>query len=113
VTYFDQDGNGTINRAEWATWNGASELYRKPVTLSENSDFTFQLADTNRDGFLTAVEIKQFMLNFGGGDIPLADLEMAVVYFDSNGDGKLNKAEWARWIDQGALVQKQAVNLVA
>jgi len=45
--------------------------------------------------------------------MPLSDLQMAVAHFDSNGDIRLDRAEWARWIDQGALIQKKSINTVA
>ena len=39
---------------------------KKAVTLSDDSDFAFTLADTNGDGFLTSAEIQQFVFIYGG-----------------------------------------------
>ena len=87
MNYFDADGNRTLNRAEWAVWNGAAALYKKPTNLILESELAFNLSDTNQDGFLSAVEIQQFMLNFGGDLIPIKELAVTVTYFDGDKDG--------------------------
>ena len=109
VHYFDADHDGVINRSEWQTWNAAGSLAQNPTSLSQDTDFAFMLADTNGDGFLDAQEIRGFVWNYGGQDVPLDQMQMAVHYFDADHDGVINKAEWETWNNAGSLAQKPSV----
>ena len=120
INWDDMNGDNQLDFDEWHAANNPQPAPNNPQpdpvivrTWTEEDEQTFISADTNGDGFLTSAEIQQFVFIYGGEDIDIEEVDLAVAYFDSNGDNRLNRAEWARWIDQGALVQKKSMNLVA
>jgi len=65
VTYYDQDGDGEINRNEWDAWiNDGALVQKKPVTtvkrplfLTKDSDDLFAKIDNDKSDNLSAKEL--------------------------------------------------------
>ncbi|XP_050230984.1 calcium-binding protein CML38 [Mercurialis annua] len=61
--------------------------------------------DENRDGKLSPQELHQY-LGAIGGDLSIAEAEVAVKYTDSDGDGLLDFEDFVRFVDGGEEEEK-------
>ena len=80
----------------------------KPLTLQSDNELLFVWGDTDGSNTLSAQELHDLFASLGE-EIPLDQWEFAVAYYDQDGDGEINRAEWDAWISDGALVQKKPI----
>ena len=67
------------------------------AAVSEYAD-TFQLIDTNKDGLISAAELKALMVALGD-EITDEAADEGVRLFDSDGDGLISLPEFAGYLD--------------
>ena len=60
---------------------------------------TFEIVDTNKDGHITAAELKQLMAALGE-EITDETAAQVVKQMDSNGDGEISLEEFATYMAQ-------------
>ncbi|GAA4521300.1 hypothetical protein GCM10023191_099570 [Actinoallomurus oryzae] len=61
---------------------------------------TFEIVDANKDGHISATELKQLMKALGE-DITEETATEVVQRMDSNGDGEISLAEFATYMAKG------------
>ena len=68
------------------------EMHRQFLAHNENMEpySVFQRLDRNEDGFVTSMEILNFIRDNGVNHVTEADCYYVVKFFDSDEDGKLN-----------------------
>mmetsp|Transcript_21102 Transcript_21102/g.20265 ORF Transcript_21102/g.20265 Transcript_21102/m.20265 type:complete len:133 (+) Transcript_21102:106-504(+) len=68
------------------------EMHRQFLAHNENMEpyCVFQRLDRNEDGFITSMEVLNFIRDNGVNHITEADCYYVVKFFDSDEDGKLN-----------------------
>ncbi|MEJ2578053.1 MAG: EF-hand domain-containing protein [Kineosporiaceae bacterium] len=68
--------------------------------MAEKYAATFQLIDTDEDGYITAVEFKGLldMLGGGAGSVPEETASHMFSAMDADGDGKVNLEELSDYL---------------
>merc|ERR1711997_1142319 len=92
----DYDGDGKINAEEFLL---QKNLAKKFLTVEEKTAFLIDFAalDKNGDGLLTASELKEGILKHTGQRFSEYEIEQTIeMYFDYDGDGKVNAEEFVR-----------------
>merc|ERR1711964_709985 len=74
-------------------------LLKDPTALREFSDSAFDELDADGSGFLEPDEIKQVLQQFGANPSD-ENMKDVMTDLDKNGDGKIDKSEFARLFEQ-------------
>lgn len=91
----------------WAAPVAARKLYLAFLERNLNIDRAFYLFDKDRNGTLDMHELKEGINMLCPKDtFNLGEINMALKYFDLNGDGKISRYEWNETFKKVALKLK-------
>lgn len=92
----------------WAAPVAARKLWRQMGLRKVTPDRGFYLWDKDRNGYLSVEELKAGVNSlFPKDTFTTGELNMALKYFDRNGDNKISRVEWNKGFEHLAAKFKE------